>query len=51
MENKEKEINKFVSEDKLNEAIDVALSAPFPRLAIHHLIDRILEFYTYTGKK
>ncbi len=29
--------------EKIDEAIELALSAPFPHLAIHHLIDIIIE--------
>ena len=36
-------VKKLISEDKLNEAIDLALTAPFPQLAVHHLIDKIVE--------
>ena len=29
--------------DKIDEAIEKALEAPSPQLAIHHLINRVLE--------
>lgn len=29
----------------INEAINKCLSAPFPQIAIHHLIDRLFETY------
>lgn len=29
----------------INEAIDTALSAPFPQIAVHHLIDKLFEMY------
>lgn len=40
---KVKLIDTLIEKDKLNEAIDLALSAPFPQLAVHHLIDNIIE--------
>lgn len=36
----------LVSSGKLAEAIDKALSAPFQQIAVHYLIDRLMELYT-----
>lgn len=34
---------KLVEKGKISMAIDKALTAPFPQIAIHHLIDEVIE--------
>lgn len=44
LKSKKKKLSQLPTE-QLNKAIGIALIAPFPQIAIHHLIDKLFELY------